>query len=87
MNAPGTSFAFIINDPPVYPPATDEEPIASPTTVYVIPSPVWYDSVEELPNTGTGDSIDVGFGGSWVVVIVALVIVGGAVALVRRRNG
>lgn len=65
-------------------------PQASPTTVYEIPSPVWYDGtptagVSALPDTGIG-SPGGGWGWAALVVVLAFVVVGFAVLLRRRAN-
>lgn len=83
------------NDPPVYPPTTGEEPIASPAPVYPIPvwgtpeaAPTETVSVVGLPGTGAGDTTDdYSFGLDWQVAGVLLVLLGiAAVALLYRRR-
>ena len=87
---------YVLNDPPVYPPTTGEEPAASPGPVYPIPvwatpeaSPTSTATIIEFPNTGSGDAFDVGghsIGWGVVAVVLAVIIIAGYLTYARRRN-
>ncbi len=85
---------YVLNDPPVYPPTTGEEPIASPGPQYPIPvwgtpeaAPTSTATILEFPNTGAGDeSYSVGLNWQVGAVLIVLLAVAADALLWRRRN-